>query len=92
MLPEPERLDAAAHPELSWLKLPFLAGQPHIFGNPPLVDRFGGGNPPRQPARRADWNAIGTRPLWSGTPTVEKYQPVLARAGDDPDGVSAVHP
>jgi hypothetical protein len=92
MLPEPDRLDTRAHPELSWLRLPFLAGQPRIFGNPPLVDRFGGGNPPRQPARRADWNAIGTRPLWSGTPTVEHYQPVLARAGGDPDGVSAVHP
>ena len=92
VLPEPARLDARARPELSWLRLPFFAGQPRSFANPPLVDRFGGGKPPRQPARRADWNAIGSRPLWSGTPTVEKYQPVLARAGDDPDGVSAVHP
>ena len=68
MLPEPSRLDARAHPELSWLRLPFFAGQPRVFGNPPLVDRFGGGKPPRQPARRADWNAIGSRPLWSGIP------------------------
>ena len=82
MLPEPARLDARAHPELSWLRLPFFAGQPRVFGNPPLVDRFGGGEPPRQPARRADWNAIGSRPLWSGTPIVEEYQPVLARAGE----------
>ena len=92
MLPEPARLDARAHPELSWLGLPFFAGQPRSFANPPLVDRFGGGKPPRQPARRSDWNAIGSRPLWDRTPTVEEYQPVLARAGDPPDGVSAVHP
>ena len=92
MLPEPERLDARAHPELSWLRLPFFAGQPRISRNPPLVDRFGGGKPPRQPARRSDWNAIGARPLWSGTPTVEKSEPTLARVGEDPDGVSAVHP
>ena len=71
MLPEPSRLDARAHPELSWLRLPFFAGQPSVFGNPPLVDRFGGGKPPRQPARRADWNSIGSRPLWSGIPVGE---------------------
>jgi hypothetical protein len=92
MLPEAARLDARARPELSWLGLPFFAGQPHVFGNPPLVDRFGGGGPPRQPARRSDWNAIGAHPLWSGTPAVEEPQPVLARAGDRPDGVSAVDP
>jgi hypothetical protein len=71
MLPEPSRLDARARPELSWLRLPFFAGQPSVFGNPPLVDRFGGGKPPRQPARRADWNSIGSRPLWSGIPVGE---------------------
>jgi hypothetical protein len=92
LLPEPARLDARAHPELSWLGLPFFAGQPRSFANPPLVDRLGGGKPPRQPARRSDWNAIGSRPLWLGTPTVEESQSLLARAGDDPDGVSAVHP
>jgi hypothetical protein len=85
MLPEPARLDARAHPELSWLKLPFFAGQPQVPGNPPLVDRFGGGKPPRQPARRREWNGIGARPLWSGSPIVEKFdgdKPILARAAD----------
>jgi hypothetical protein len=87
MLPEPARLDTRAHPELSWLRLPFFAGQPHVFRNAPLVDRFGGGNPPRQPARRREWNAIGSRPLWSGTAVLDggdarKQQPVVARAGD----------
>jgi hypothetical protein len=71
VLPELARLDARAHPELSWLKLPFFAGQPRTFENPPLVDRFGGGRPPRQPARRADWNSIASRPLWSGVPVVD---------------------
>jgi hypothetical protein len=82
MLPEPARLDARAHPELSWLRLPFLAGQPHVSGNPPLVDRFGGGKPPRQPARRREWNAIGSRPLWTGSAILDGDQPVLAGAGD----------
>jgi hypothetical protein len=82
MLPEPGRLDTSAHPELSWLRLPFLAGQPHVFGNPPLVDRFGGGKPPRQPARRREWNSIGSRPLWAGTAVRDAEQPVFARAGD----------
>ena len=82
MLPEPARLDARAHPELSWLKLPFFAGQPQVFGNPPLVDRFGGGKPPRQPARRPEWNAIGSRPRWAGTPVIDGEQPTLARAAD----------
>jgi hypothetical protein len=85
MLPEPGRLDANAHPELSWLKLPFFAGQPRVSGNPPLVDRFGGGKPPRQPARRREWNAIGSRPLWLGSPVLDGDEPieaVLARAGD----------
>ena len=82
VLPEPARLDARARPELSWLRLPFFAGQPHVFGNPPLVDRFGGGKPPRQPARRREWNAIGARPLWTGTAVLDGEQPVYARAGD----------
>lgn len=82
MLPEPARLDARAHPELSWLRLPFLAGQPRVFANPPLVDRLGGGKPPRQPALRPEWNGIGTRAIWRGTPVVDGEVPVLARAGD----------
>jgi hypothetical protein len=92
LLPEAARLDARAHPELSWLKLPFFAGQPHVTHNPPLVDRFGGGGPPRQPARRSDWNAIAARPLWSGNATVEESALVVTRSGDLPDGFSAVHP
>src|SRR5204862_220355 len=71
LLPEPARLDARAHPDLSWLKLPFFAGQSRTYENPPLVDRFGGGRPPRQPARRADWDAIASWPLWSGLPVVD---------------------
>src|SRR5262249_47488093 len=71
VLPEPAGLAARSRPELSWLRLPFFAGQPHVFGNPPLVDRFGGGRPPRQPARRADWDSIASRPLWTGTPIVD---------------------
>jgi len=93
VLPEPARLDARARPELSWLKLPFFAGQPRVFGNPPFIDRFGGGKPPRQPARRADWNAIGTRPLWTGAPIVDGSEALTyAQAGGAPDGLSAVHP
>ena len=91
LLPEPARLDARAHPNLSWLKLPFFAGQSRTYENPPLVDHFGGGRPPRQPARRADWDAIASRPLWSGLPVVDDAVTV-ARAGDYPDGLSAVDP
>jgi len=81
VLPEPARLDARAHPELSWLRLPFFAGQPRMFENPPLVDRLGGGGPPRQPARKPDWDAIGSRPRWTGTPILdERDQPRLASA------------
>jgi hypothetical protein len=94
VLPEPARLDAAAHPALSWLRLPFFAGQRHMFNNPPLVDRMGGGGPPRQPARKGDWNAIASKPSWPGTPVVDgaAHEPLLARGGESPDGVSAVHP
>ena len=57
LLPEPERLDAAARPELSWLKLPFYAGQARMVSNPFLVDWLGKGGPVIQPAQRAAWNA-----------------------------------
>lgn len=82
VLPEPVRLDARAHPELSWLKLPFFAGQPRAFENPPLVDRFGGGRPPRQPARRADWDAIASRPRWSGHPVLDENPTLAFRAAE----------
>ncbi len=68
VLPEPHRLDARAHPELSWLRLPFYAGQGRVSVNPPFVDRLGHGGPPLQPAWRVDWNGAGSKPLWRGTP------------------------
>jgi hypothetical protein len=77
LLPEPERLDARRHPELSWLKLPFFAGQPRMHRNPPFIDRFGGGKPPEQPGRRRAWNAIATSTLWTGEP-IQDAKPVLA--------------
>jgi hypothetical protein len=83
LLPEPARLDARAHPELSWLRLLFFAGQPHMFANPPLVDWRGSGGPPRQPARKTDWNAIESRPPWIGSPVIDgRRAPLLAHAGN----------
>ena len=35
LLPEPDRLDARRSPELSWLRLPFYAGQRSVHTNPP---------------------------------------------------------
>jgi hypothetical protein len=77
LLPEPERLDARRHPELSWLKLSFYAGQVRVHHNPPFIDRFGGGKAPQQPGRRRDWNTIATCPLWTGTP-IKDADPLLA--------------
>ncbi len=57
VLPDPRRLDTRAHPELSWLRLPFYAGAPHAHVNPPLTDALGGGGAPLQPARRANGTA-----------------------------------
>jgi hypothetical protein len=71
VLPEPARLDARAHPELSWLRLPFYAGQPHVRRNPPLIDRLGGGAPPLQPGLRAEWISAAAHPLWRGQPVVD---------------------
>jgi hypothetical protein len=70
-LPEPERLDSRAHPELSWLRLPFYAGQERVTGNPPLVDRLGGGGPPVQPAQRTTWNARSASRAWSHEATID---------------------
>jgi hypothetical protein len=70
VLPEPMRLDGRAHPELSWLRLPFFAGQPHMHENPPLLDRLGGGAPPLQPGMRAEWIAAAAHPAWPGVPFV----------------------
>jgi hypothetical protein len=67
MLPEPERLDAAARPELSWLRLRFYAGQENMQSNPPFVDWLGYGGAVIQPARRPAWNARKSkRPFLSG--------------------------
>jgi hypothetical protein len=65
-LPEPERLDARAHPELSWLALEFYAGQQHVFSNPFLIDWLGYGGPVLQPARRTAWNARRGKPRFTG--------------------------
>jgi hypothetical protein len=68
VLPEPDRLDTGVHPELSWLRLPFYAGQRRVFGNPPLIERMGGGDAPLQPAQRSSWNALRGKPPWKGKP------------------------
>jgi hypothetical protein len=65
-LPEPERLDAHAHPELSWLALEFYAGQQHVFSNPFIIDWLGYGGPILQPARRSGWNARRSKPRFTG--------------------------
>jgi hypothetical protein len=80
MLPEPDRLDAHRTPALSWLKLPFFAGSPRAYLNPPLFDRFGGGRAPAQPARRRDWNALATKPVWNGTPILDSRAPTVPAA------------
>ena len=72
LLPEPQRLDTRARPELSWLQLPFYAGAPRAFTNPPLTNALGGGGAPLQPARRREWDAVDQHPLWTGTPLVDE--------------------
>ena len=63
LLPEPERLDAARSPELSWLRLPFYAGQRQVAINPPGYQTFGRDHPPPQPAARDTWRRpTRTRP------------------------------
>jgi hypothetical protein len=69
LLPEPERLDARARPELSWLALPFYAGQDRMHTNPPLVDWLGYGGPVLQPARRPAWNAQRGKPCFTNAAT-----------------------
>ncbi len=80
LLPEPGRLDARAHPELSWLKLPFYAGQEHMTSNPPLMDWLGYGGPVQQPARRRAWNG------WQIKPPFPKVASAVAAAVTLPDG------
>lgn len=64
LLPEPERLDVGLHPELSWLRLSFFAGQPQVHDNPLALNGLSFGNTPRQPARQATWNAAWHPPEW----------------------------
>ncbi len=75
VLPEPERLDAEANPELSWLKLPFFAGQRSVFTNPFIINIFSPDHTPPQPGMRADWNAQRMLPLWNNEHAL-KPQPV----------------
>jgi hypothetical protein len=83
-LPEPERLDAQAHPELSWLRLDFWAGQETVETNPPFVNLLGFGGPTRQPARRRTWNAVESRRSWGHASSVS------ARRIDLPAGWKAI--
>jgi hypothetical protein len=72
LLPEPRRLDTRAHPELSWLRLPFYAGAPRALINPPLItNQLGGGGAPVQPARRPEWSGPDDHPRWNGTPLLD---------------------
>jgi hypothetical protein len=66
LLPEPDRLDARRTPELSWLRLPFYAGQPSVHTNPPGYRVLGQDRPPLQPAARATWLAPPREYRWSG--------------------------
>jgi hypothetical protein len=66
LLPEPGRLDGRQSPELSWLRLPFYAGQRSVHTNPPGYRALGHDQPPVQPAARPSWlQPPRTRP-WSG--------------------------
>ncbi len=68
LLPEPGRLDARAHPELSWLRLPFYVGQQEVRTNPPPLNWLGLAGPPVQPAWRPAWNGAAPRQLWRNRP------------------------
>jgi hypothetical protein len=76
-LPEPERLDARAHPALSWLKLPFYAGQDHMRTNPPLLDWLGFAGPVLQPGLRSTWNARTSKTLWPHVASALPPRPAL---------------
>lgn len=67
MLPEPDRVDPRRHPGLSWLRVPYYAGQNQVYGNPFVLDWLERGGAPQQPGRKKDWNARETSPHWSGT-------------------------
>jgi hypothetical protein len=67
VLPEPDRLDARRFPELSWLRLPFYAGQRSVYTNPPGYQVLGQDQPPLQPAARRTWLQPPRENRWSGT-------------------------
>jgi hypothetical protein len=66
MLPEPSRLDARRSPELSWLRLPFHAGQQTMSTNPPGYHIFGRDRPPVQPGVRPSWLSAPDKAPWRG--------------------------
>jgi hypothetical protein len=63
LLPEPDRLDGS-QPELSWLRLPFYAGQRQVHINPPGYRMMDRDHPPVQP---------GVRRSWLGAPSGAEY-------------------
>jgi hypothetical protein len=68
VLPEPDRLDGRRFPELSWLRLPFYAGQrSSVYTNPPGVQVLGRDQPPLQPAARKSWLEPPRASRWTGT-------------------------
>jgi hypothetical protein len=67
LLPEPERLDGRRFPQLSWLRLPFYAGQRSVHTNPPGYKVLGQDQPPIQPAARRGWLQPPRGNRWSGT-------------------------
>jgi hypothetical protein len=79
VLPEPERVDVEATPELAWLRLPFFAGQSRMFGNPLAMNRFNFGEAPAQPARQAGWNARANPPYWTERPRFDAQSLKLPR-------------
>ncbi len=74
MLPEPERLDLAADPELGWLRLSFFPGHPRVYRNPLALNATSFGVTPHQPARQAGWNGAWTPPYWPETPRFNPRQ------------------
>jgi len=79
MLPEPDRVDAAARPEIGWLRLSFLAGQPKVHRNPLALNATSFGVPPQQPARQGGWNAVWNPPYWRETPRFDPRKLRLPR-------------
>ncbi len=67
VLPEPDQLDARRFPHLSWLRLPFYAGQRSVYTNPPGYHVLGQDQPPLQPAARRSWLEPPRANRWAGT-------------------------